>query len=306
MKPSATVRGRIARATAGAEAIEIKATIPDRQIRMALKRFGLDRTNDEQRYIYFFDTPGLDLLRAGIITRARRIVGDTHDCTVKLRPVEPADVASKWRKYRDFKIEADASEKGLVKSASFSMPVAGGLIKRVAAGRKPIASIFSSEQEDFLMTMARRRIDFSTLAVLGPLTAQRWEFEDPACPWPITAELWKRADGDLLLEVSIKTPVVQAAAAIGGFMAFLAEVGAERDNEQQTKTRWALEFYAGKLARKPARQQSGKPARKPASKASGGPASKAPPAPARKRARKPARGSPRGASSVKRAARKAP
>jgi hypothetical protein len=225
---------------------------------------------------------------------------------VKLRPVEPADVASKWRKYRDFKIEADASEKGLVKSASFSMPVAGGLIKRVAAGRKPIASIFTSEQEDFLMTMARRRIDFSTLAVLGPLTAQRWEFEDPACPWPITAELWKRADGDLLLEVSIKTPVVQAAAAIGGFMAFLAEVGAERDNEQQTKTRWALEFYAGKLARKPARRPSGKPARKPAGKASGGPASKAPPAPARKRARKPARGSPRGASSVKRAARKAP
>ena len=122
MKPSATVRGRIARATAGAEAIEIKATVPDRQIRMALKRFGLDRSNDEQRYIYFFDTPGLDLLRAGIITRARRIVGDTHDCTVKLRPVEPADVASKWRKYRDFKNEADASEEGLVKSASFSMP----------------------------------------------------------------------------------------------------------------------------------------------------------------------------------------
>jgi len=57
-----------------------------------------------------------------------------------------------------------------------------------------------------------------------------------------------------LLEVSIKAPVVQAAAAIGGFMAFLAEVGAERDNEQQTKTRWALEFYAGKLARKAPRK----------------------------------------------------
>jgi len=30
-------------------------------------------------------------------------------------------------------------------------------------------------------------------------------------------------------------------------MAFLAEAGAEKDNEQQTKTRWALEYYAGKL-----------------------------------------------------------
>ena len=66
----------------------------------------------------------------------------------------------------------------------------------------------------------------------------------------MTVELWRRSDGKRLLEVSIKTPVVQAAAAIGGFMAFLAEVGAERDREQQTKTRWALEFYAAKYARK--------------------------------------------------------
>jgi hypothetical protein len=42
------------------------------------------------------------------------------------------------------------------------------------------------------------------------------------------------------MEVSIKTPAIQAAVAIAGFIAFLAEVGAEEDLEQQTKTRWAL------------------------------------------------------------------
>ena len=47
-----------------------------------------------------------------------------------------------------------------------------------------------------------------------------------------------------LFEVSIKTPVAQAAAATAGFMAFLAEVGAERDDGQQAKTRWALEHAA--------------------------------------------------------------
>ena len=47
-----------------------------------------------------------------------------------------------------------------------------------------------------------------------------------------------------MFEVSIKTPVVQAAAATAGFMAFLAEVGAERDDGQQAKTRWALEHAA--------------------------------------------------------------
>jgi len=240
-------QNKVARAVAGAEAIEIKATVPNHQVPAALARFGLTTRNDEERFIYFFDTPRLELLAGGIIARARRVIGDEHDSTVKFRPVDPAQIGAKWRKYRDFKIEVDASEKALVKSASFSMPVDKGLIKRVASGDKPIEAVFSAEQEEFLMTVAQRHIDFATLAVLGPLVAQRWRFEDPACPWPMTAELWRREDGEQLMEVSIKAPIVQAAVAIGGFMAYLAEVGAERDDNEQTKTRWAMGYYAAKL-----------------------------------------------------------
>jgi hypothetical protein len=247
MERGAATRGKVADAVAGAEAIEIKATIPDHQVDSALTRLGLSAKNDEQRYIYFFDTPNLALLGAGIVARARRVVGDAHDCTVKFRPVNPAEVARKWRKYRDFKIEVDASETALVRAASFSMPVAKGLIKRVAQGEISIAKIFTEAQETFLQTTAGRTIDLASLAVLGPLMAQRWQVVDPACPWPITVELWRRQDGRRLVEVSIKALAVQAAVAIGGFMAFLAELGVERDNEQQTKTRWALEYYAAKL-----------------------------------------------------------
>jgi len=254
MEQAATTRGRFAVAVAGAEAIEVKATIADGHVREALKRFRLTARNDEQRFIYFFDTPGLHLLGAGIIARARRVVGGAHDCTVKFRPVDPSDVGRKWRKYRDFKIEADASESGLVKSASFSMPVAKGLIKRVAGGKKPIAELYGREQLEFVKAMTGRAIDFASLAVLGPLTAQRWEFKDPACPWPITAELWKRGDGKRLMEVSIRAPAVQTAMAVGGFMAFLAEVGAERDKGPQSKTRWALDYYVARLARPKARR----------------------------------------------------
>jgi len=253
-------QGKVARATAGAEAIEIKATVPHHQVRAGLARFGLTTRNDEERLIYFFDTPGLDLLAGGIIARARRVIGDEHDSTVKFRPVDPAQIGAQWRKYRDFKIEVDASETAMVKSASFSMPVDKGLIKRVAAGDKAIKAVFSAEQEEFLVTVAGRQIDFGTLAVLGPLKAQRWRFEDPACPWPLTAELWQREDGQQLMEVSIKAPIVQAAVAIGGFMAYLAEVGAERDASEQTKTRWALGYYAAKL------QPSTPPKRRPAAK----------------------------------------
>jgi hypothetical protein len=247
-------QGRVAQAVAGAEAIEIKATVPDRQVRAALARFGLSPRNDEERFIYFFDTPALDLLERGIVIRARRVIGDAHDSTVKFRPiVDPAKIDAKWRKYRDFKIEVDASEAGMTKSASFSMPVAKGLIRRVADGKKPIEAVFTPEQEEFLDSVAQRSLDFTGLAVLGPLRAQRWRVEDPACPWPITAELWRREDGAQLMEVSIKAPIVQAAVAIGGFMAYLAEVGAERDDSEKMKTRWALEYYAYKLKAAPPR-----------------------------------------------------
>lgn len=256
-------RGRVARAVAGAEAIEIKATVPNHQVRQALAHFGLTTRNDEVRLIYFFDTPALDLLGAGIIARARRAIGDEHDSTIKFRPAEPDRIAARWRKFRDFKIEVDASEKDLVKAASFSMPVAKGLIKRVAAGRRPIESLFTAAQEEFLQAVAGHGIDFGKLAVLGPLRAQRWRVQDPACPWPITAELWRRDDGQQLMEVSIKAPIVQAAVAIAGFMAYLAEVGAERDDQEQSKSRWAMAHYAARLDQAPGPKP---PARKAATK----------------------------------------
>ena len=257
MASEAATSGKVAKLTAGADAIEIKATIPERQVAVALERYRLTEDNDEERYIYFFDTPALDLLEAGIIARARRVVGDEHDSTIKLRPVDPAQVPNRWRKYRGFKIEADASEKNLVKSASFTIPVAKGLIKRVVAGEAPIASLFSQEQQLFLLSMANRKIDYSKVIVLGPLSAHVWKFEEPACPWPLTAELWRREDGATLVEASIKAPIVQAAAAMAGFMAFLAEVGAERDNRQQAKTRWALDYYAGAARKGSARTHVG-------------------------------------------------
>jgi hypothetical protein len=243
MASVAETRGQVARTMAGTDAVEIKATIPHNQIELALTAYGLELDSNE-RYIYFFDTPGLELFEQGVIARARRIVGAGHDSTIKFRPVDPASVPGLWRKYSGFKIEADASDKGVVKSASLTMPVAKGLIKRVAAGNDPIARLFTEEQLLFLLSMANKKIDYSKVVVMGPIRAWRWKYIDPGLPWSLTGELWRRDDNDQLFEVSIKVPVVQAAAATAGLMAFLAEVGAERDAGQQAKTRWVLEHAA--------------------------------------------------------------
>jgi hypothetical protein len=219
-------RGQVARTMAGTEGVEIKATIPESQVELALQIYGLN-LDDNERYIYFFDTPELELFAEGIIARARRIVGATHDSTIKFRPVDPESVPALWRKYRGFKIEADASHKGVV-----------------AAGSEPVASLFTEEQLLFLLSMANKKIDYTKVVVMGPLRAWRWKYIDPGLPWPITGELWQRSDGARLFEVSIKVPIAQAAAATAGFMAFLAEVGAEREEGQQAKTRWAIEHAA--------------------------------------------------------------
>ena len=275
----AATKGKFAQQVAGSDNVELKATVPHKQIHWGLKRYNLTSNNDEERYIYFFDTPDLDLFHAGVVLRARRIVGGEHDSTVKLRPVDPKKVPPSWHRYKGFKIEADASENGVVTSASLTMPVARGTIKRVAAGELGVAALLSTEQKRFLREMAKLQFELSRLHIMGPMQAQRWKFSDPALPWPITAELWRRDDGALILEASIKAPVEQAAVAAGGFLAHLAEIGAERDHAQEAKTRWALDHYAGKArglavakpGKKTAAKKSGKPtAAKTPTKKTGG------------------------------------
>ena len=138
-------RGQVWRSMAGTEGVEIKATIHQTQIEAVLSSYGLSK-DDNERYIYFYDTPDLEFFENGIVARARRIIGGQHDSTIKFRPVDPDAVPSLWRKYSGFKIEADWSKKGIVKSASLTMPVAKGLIKRVAAGKNPISDLFAEEQ----------------------------------------------------------------------------------------------------------------------------------------------------------------
>lgn len=238
-------KGRVAKELAGVDTVEIKATIPEHQVQQALERYHI-KLGNEERYIYFFDTPELDLFEAGVIGRVRRVIGQPHDSTVKFRPIEPGSVPEVCRQFKGFKIEADSGENAVVKSASLTMPVKKGLIKRVAAGAKTFDALFTEEQRTFLLLLASRKLDLMRIEMMGPIQVWKWKKVDPGLPWPLTGELWRREDESRILEVSIKVPVAQAPAARAGFMAFLAEAGAQRDDAQQAKTRWALEFFAAR------------------------------------------------------------
>ncbi len=240
-------RGRIAAQVSGADAVEIKATIEPRQIAKALSYFGVTEARAEKRVIYFFDTADLALFKSGLILRARRKIGQPHDTTVKFRPVRTEDIPSKWHKDKGFKIEADASEKTFVRSASLTRDAAKGLIKRVEAGKEPVKSLFDKSQEAFVAELSGAVCDFGALKLLGPMDGLWWKIEHPGLPWPFVAELWTRPDGARTLEASVRVPNAQTAVAGAGFLAFLAELGAVRDTAQLAKTRWALDYFARRI-----------------------------------------------------------
>ena len=147
-----------------------------------------------------------------------------------------------WRKFAGFKIEADSGDQGRGEIRLADDARRQGPDQARSPPAKSRSPAFSAKSNcSSCSAWPTRKLITTKVVVMGPMRAWKWKYDDPGLPWTITGELWKREDGSQMFEVSIKTPVVQAAAATAGFMAFFAEVGAERDHGQQAKTRWALD-----------------------------------------------------------------
>jgi hypothetical protein len=92
--------------------------------------------------------------------------------------------------------------------------------------------------------MGRGKIDIQELEVLGPVDALRWKVKHPGMPYQITIEDWRLPDGQKLMEVSIKAPSAQAAAAAAAFTGFLTELGLKPESSQKAKTRVVMEAFS--------------------------------------------------------------
>jgi hypothetical protein len=237
----------IAKGLAGTQGIELKVTVSEQMERAAADAFELDPKKGERRRIFFFDTQGLALFKKGVVLRAREIKGGRDDSTVKIRPVDPKQVANRWRRLGGFKIEADGVGTRMIRSASLSVEQDSDEIKAVAQKLRSIKKLFSDEQEALVAEMSPVSVEFVSLKVFGPVDALRWKVKHQGLPYPITAEEWMLPDGRDLLEVSIKVPTAQAAAASAAFDSFLKHLKLKPQGGQETKTRIALEFFV-KLA----------------------------------------------------------
>ncbi len=226
----------------GSDKVEIKITVRKEDEQRAYDALDVGHRDAVKRDIYFYDTPDLKLYKKGVVLRARVIEDDDNDTVVKIRPVDPDEVAKKWRETDGFKIEADAVGDKVVVSASYKVKQEKEkTIEKVSEGdKKSISDLFNKDQMKFLADFYEEELDLDDLTVLGPVNTRRADIERAGMAYELTVEYWTLPDESHLLEMSIKCPPEEAVVARKVFEGFLAGHGLDPHGAQATKTKLAL------------------------------------------------------------------
>ena len=231
-------------ALAGADSVELKLTVPDRDHHSATTALGIDPLDADLCQVTFFDTPDLALNRGGVVVRARRTrAGD--DVVVKLRPVVPSELSAQLRELSGFGVEVDAMPGGFVCSARLKRKLRAGKVKQTLDGERTLGSLLSKAQRAFLEQHAPAGTEPDGLAVLGPITLLKLKFVPPGLGRRLVAELWGYPDGSRVLELSTKCEPGEAFEVADTTRVYLEGRGIDLEGDQATKTKTALGFFAG-------------------------------------------------------------
>ena len=227
-----------------ADSVELKLTVPDEDRFSAAAALGVDPLAARIRQVFFFDTPDLALDKAGVVVRARRTQGTADDTVVKLRPVIPGELPPRLRQREDFVVEVDGMPGGYVCSASFKGKARTD-VAAAAAGREPLRKLFTKQQKAFFADHAPNGLKMDDLSVLGPVNTLKLKLVPAGFDRKLAVELWFYPNGTRILELSTKCAPAEWLATATSARSFLIEKGVDLEAEQTTKTRTALEYFAG-------------------------------------------------------------
>jgi hypothetical protein len=230
-----------------ADSVELKATVPESYHRSTVGALGLDPLEAQIRQVFFFDTPDLALDKQGVVVRARRIQGKGDDSAVKLRPVVPAELPDDLRRSASFRVEVDALPGGYVCSAALKGALRPTDVRRAVTGELQLRKLFSKEQRAFFAAHVQEGTGLDDLSVLGPIFVLKQRFAPEELDRRLVAEVWLYPDGSRILELSTRSGINEAFQVAAEVRAYLASRGVDISGEQATKTRKALEFFAGNL-----------------------------------------------------------
>jgi hypothetical protein len=271
--------GRLLALVDDADSVELKLTVPAADQRSAVQALGMDPLDAQIRQVFFFDTPELALYREGVVARARRVQKKGDDSVVKLRPVVPSELPEDVRSSPNMVVEVDAMPGGFVCSATLKRTLGTTDVRACAMGERRKRKLFSKEQRAFFAAHAPAGVELDDLSILGPIFVLKLKLSPGGFDRRLVAEMWMYPDNTRILELSTKCAPAEALDVAARAKLFLLEQGVEVTGEQQTKTRTALEYFAGSVhkdlqqdedqpkrrARKPRTERlEGTAARKPA------------------------------------------
>jgi hypothetical protein len=226
------------------DSVELKLTVPEHDQRSAVVALGMDPLEAQIRQVFFFDTPDLALDKRGVVVRARRIQGKGDDSVVKLRPVVPSELPSELRAAPGFRVEVDALPGGFVCSGTLKRTLDSGEVQRVVSGERPVRKLYSKQQRAYFAEHAKG-VELDDLTILGPIFVLKLRFTPEELGRRIVAEMWIYPDGSRVLELSTRAETNMAFQVAAEARAYLAGKGIDLSGEQQTKTKKALEYFAG-------------------------------------------------------------
>jgi hypothetical protein len=229
----------------GSDSVELKLTVPESAQRSAIDALGLDALDAQIRQVFFFDTPDLALNEHGVVVRARRVQGKGDDTVVKLRPVLPADLPDELRRLAAFRVEVDALPGGFVCSGTLKGIPPGSDVRTTLREGLPISALFTKQQQSYYAAHAPRRLSLDKLTPLGPIFVLKLRFTPSDFRRKLVAEMWLYPDGTRVLELSTRCTPGEPFQVAAETRAFLANHGVDLSGEQQTKTKKALEYFAG-------------------------------------------------------------
>jgi hypothetical protein len=228
------------------DSVELKLTVPEHDQRSAVVALGMDPLEAQIRQVFFFDTPDLALDKQGVVVRARRIQGKGDDSVVKLRPVVPSELPAELRASAGFRVEVDALPGGFVCSGTLKRTLDSGDVKKTVTGERPVRKLFSKQQRAYFAEHSQG-IELDDLSLLGPIFVLKLRFTPEELGRRIVAEMWIYPDGSRVLELSTRAETNMAFQVAVETREYLAGQGIDLSGEQETKTKKALEYFAGAL-----------------------------------------------------------
>jgi hypothetical protein len=238
----------------GSDSVELKVTLPAEAHRGTARALGLDPLDAQIRQVFFFDTPDLQLQKAGIAVRARRIQGRSGDSVVKLRPVVPDQLPEDVRRSASMNVEVDVMPGGHVCSASMKGKVANDGVREAVHGGRPVRKVFSKEQRAFFKAYAPEELTLDDLTILGPVFVLKDVVTPPELGRRLVAELWLLPDGSRIVELSTKCLPKEAFQVAAETRGYLEGRGLDLTADPQTKTKATLEYFAAHPPEQPAPQ----------------------------------------------------